>query len=93
MIAITFCWMPSTTGTTSVAPSVGSSPEMYSKVRPLRLTREMHAPGPSWMLVPFAQNSSPIATPHALARPGSQVAATFSVDGHCVDVPGGVVSP
>lgn len=43
----------------------------------------------SWMLVPFAQNSSPIAVPHSIASVGSQVAPMLSDDGHWVDVPGG----
>ena len=55
--------------------------------------RAMFSPGPSWMLVPLPQNSSPIAVPHSIASSGSQDAAMFSVDGHCVALPAGEPSP
>ena len=50
-----------------ICPSAGHSP--------LCMIRATFTPGPSWMFVPLAQNSSPIAVPQRNARSGSKLAA------------------
>jgi len=90
---MTFCdWMPLTAGRTSVRPRKGSSPERYSKLRPLRGTRATLTPGPSCTLAPFSLNSLPMPAPHSNIASTSQEAAMARPEGQAVEVPGCLVS-
>ena len=91
--AMTPCdWIPRMTGCTSWWPSMGSSPERYSKLRPLRGTRARHKPGPSCTFEPLARNSLPMPTPHSSMAATSQEAAMVRPEGQAVEVPGCLLS-
>mmetsp|Transcript_36104 Transcript_36104/g.114790 ORF Transcript_36104/g.114790 Transcript_36104/m.114790 type:complete len:208 (-) Transcript_36104:6-629(-) len=79
---------PLTKTLTSSAPRVGSSPGMYSSIRPHCGTRARFTPGPNIMDLPFALNSFAMARAYLAVRSRSQVSPIALLQGNDVAVPG-----
>ena len=74
--------MPRTMGCTSVYPRNGSSPDAYSKFRPLTGTRARHTPGPSCTFAPA----------HFSAHAPHSASTGLHPSGHPTDVTSGLVT-
>jgi len=83
---------PFTNAETSSAPRTGSSPAMYSSIRPHSDTRARFAPGPRIWFLPFALNSFAMACAYSPTSSLSKVSAAAMLHGKDVAVPAMVLA-